>query len=265
MFQLLGRLWLDSLHIPPAPSLSQIGEFGVGVARGVEDALTPLGVGGMLPTPMDTSKSFELGRGLGQMWLGIAEMGAGAGGEVGATLLDATGLGALVGVPGNIVSAELILQGGAAAIVGAKNLGHAMSGMGGDPSGSHSLSTGGGGGRGPDLPDTPFDPSSPYAPRKAGGLEWTEPQTIAEQMALEEAKAGGGRLEMGHERIKDPKYRDPGWVKNRVEVERTADGNRIDLHYMYNTNTHQIDQVKFIQEGTYPIPPGGPTWRPGRR
>ena len=82
LFRALSDLWLGSLHIPPAPSLRQIGDFGVGVARGVEDALTPLGVGGMLPTPMDTSKPFELGRGLGQIGAGIGEMFVGGGGEL---------------------------------------------------------------------------------------------------------------------------------------------------------------------------------------
>jgi hypothetical protein len=118
-----------------------------------------------------------------------------------------------------------------------------------------------GGGSSPSDPP-PMDTTSPYGPRKAGGLEWTEPQTLAEQTALKNARAGGGNVEMEHSRIKDPRYADPGWVKCRDYVERTADGNKIDLHYMYNTDTHEIDQVKFIQEGEYkkpPIDPRSPT------
>ena len=125
-------------RIPPAPSFRQIGEFAVGVVRGAEDALSPGGITGLLPTPMDDSKPFALGRGLGQMAAGVGEMAAGASAEVVGGLLDVTGIGAAVGVPVNVAGAAIIMQGGAAGMVGAKNFGHAMM-MQGEDSGSSSL------------------------------------------------------------------------------------------------------------------------------
>jgi len=56
---------------------------------------------------------------------GTVETLAGIGGEVGGTLLDFTGVGALVGVPTQIASAGAIVQGSSAAVLGAKNLGGA--------------------------------------------------------------------------------------------------------------------------------------------
>jgi hypothetical protein len=107
-------------------------------------------------------------------------------------------------------------------------------------------------GGGSDGGDDPPDPNSPYLPRKAGGLEWTEPQTLAEQQALNDAKAGGGVVEMDHSRINDPKYADPGWVKKRIFVEKLSDGNQVDLHYMSNETTGEIDQTKFVANGPEP-------------
>jgi uncharacterized protein YukE len=70
-----------------------------------------------------------------QSLLGIAEtvagllmMVAGAGGEVGGTALDLTGVGALLGVPANALSAGLIGGGGALAITGLHNWMAAMAG-----------------------------------------------------------------------------------------------------------------------------------------
>ena len=116
----------------------------------------------------------------------------------------------------------------------------------GDPAGD--------GGDPPSSGEPPMDTSSPYQPRKAGGVQWTEPQTLQEQVALQNAQSGGGTLAMDHSQIKDPKYADPGWVKN-TDVVQTKDGNKVELHYMYNTSTHQIDQVKFIQVGEFKPPP----------
>jgi hypothetical protein len=53
---------------------------------------------------------------------GGAETLAGAGGEVGGFALDATGVGAAIGVPANVVSAGAIVQGAAAATMGVTNL-----------------------------------------------------------------------------------------------------------------------------------------------
>ncbi len=58
---------------------------------------------------------------------GMTEIEAGIGGEAVGFTLDATGVGALAGVPLNIASAAVIVHGGAVAITGAKNTIEALS------------------------------------------------------------------------------------------------------------------------------------------
>jgi hypothetical protein len=53
---------------------------------------------------------------------GLTEIGVGAGGEVGGLALDATGVGAVAGVPANVVSAGVIAHGGLVTINSGKNL-----------------------------------------------------------------------------------------------------------------------------------------------
>jgi hypothetical protein len=53
---------------------------------------------------------------------GLLEIGEGVGGEVGGVVLDATGVGALVGVPVNIVSAGLIVHGATTSVAGLSHL-----------------------------------------------------------------------------------------------------------------------------------------------
>ncbi|WP_329457036.1 putative T7SS-secreted protein [Streptomyces sp. NBC_01497] len=53
---------------------------------------------------------------------GIGLMALGAGGEVGGTMLDATGIGALVGVPANVASAGAIASGAGLAGAGMSNI-----------------------------------------------------------------------------------------------------------------------------------------------
>ncbi len=57
---------------------------------------------------------------------GTVETLAGLGGEVGGTLLDLTGVGALVGVPVQVVSAGAIVQGGSTAAIAGGHLGNAV-------------------------------------------------------------------------------------------------------------------------------------------
>jgi hypothetical protein len=56
---------------------------------------------------------------------GAVEFALGAGLEVGGLALDATGVGAVVGVPANVVGAGLMVQGGAAAVSGTYHLSQA--------------------------------------------------------------------------------------------------------------------------------------------
>jgi uncharacterized protein YukE len=71
--------------------------------------------------------------------LGLATLGAG--GEIGGVALDATGVGAVIGVPANVVSAGAIASGGALALHGALDYGRAASQL-------HMSSDSGGGGGG---------------------------------------------------------------------------------------------------------------------
>jgi hypothetical protein len=125
------------VHVPSMESLKEDAKdaamFGLGVVRGVTDAFTPLGAGGLLPSPAPGSKAFAVGEGLGQVVTGAAQGILGAGGEIGGVVLDATGIGAAVGVPVGAVSLAVAGQGVANVAVGTKNLTHAMS-MGGDGS-----------------------------------------------------------------------------------------------------------------------------------
>ena len=78
-----------------------------------------VGVGGdATGISKDLPRSYRLGYGLGEAAWGLAQIIVGGGGEVGGTALDATGVGALVGVPINIASAAVIVEGGADVAVG---------------------------------------------------------------------------------------------------------------------------------------------------
>ena len=87
----------------------EISEGAAGLAYGTMQALVP---GGFLaPSPAPRSKTFEYFRGVGQVATGIVQVIGGGGGEAGGVALDATGVGAIAGVPLNVASAAVIVQG----------------------------------------------------------------------------------------------------------------------------------------------------------
>lgn len=90
---------------------------------------------------------------------------------------------------------------------------------------------------------------TPYT-RDSQGLTWTEPQTLNEQMARQAAGSGEGRVIMDGP-FGDPRFQEPGWQKMEYKT-YTADGNKIEIHYMRNMRS--IDQVKFLSRGEYPKP-----------
>ena len=116
----------------PSPVL----EGAAGVAYGTIQALTPGGF--MAPSPAPQSRRFEYFRAAGQTATGIAEIIFGATGETLGTMLDVTGIGALVGVPLNVASTALIADGAVNTIAGGVGLVHAMSMSGEGGSGSDS-------------------------------------------------------------------------------------------------------------------------------
>ena len=83
-------------------------------------------------------------------------------------------------------------------------------------------------------------------------------------LAMAQAKSGVGDVLMPGP-FKDSKYKDPGWVKKGFVVPRTADGNKIEIHYMYNEKTGASDQYKFLSRGEYTKPPVDPKMPPGDR
>jgi RHS repeat-associated protein len=71
------------------------------------------------------NQDFQLGQTVGDgvaTVTGAVETLGGIGGEIGGTLLDATGVGALIGVPAQVVSAGAVVHGGTTAAEGAVNL-----------------------------------------------------------------------------------------------------------------------------------------------
>lgn len=106
--------------------------------HGTENALGDIGNFFANNAPQITQMIGDTGQVLGG--LGLAVLGAG--GEAGGVALDATGIGAVVGVPANVVSAGAIATGGALALHGALGYGRAASQM------HMSADSGGGGGGG---------------------------------------------------------------------------------------------------------------------
>ncbi|WP_300452424.1 SpvB/TcaC N-terminal domain-containing protein [Accumulibacter sp.] len=102
---------------------SDTGQFIAGALAGTAAAnvpggflLAPVGQGtGVLKPP---TRAFQAGLGAGEFATGVAQLFTGGGGEVGGVALDATGVGAVAGVPINIASAALIVQGAGNATVG---------------------------------------------------------------------------------------------------------------------------------------------------
>lgn len=107
------------------------------------------------------------------------------------------------------------------------------------------------------IPDTgtPYGKDSNREIALRGGRVWTSPQTLAERVALQAAHSGEGTVAMTGP-FGDPKFKDPGWVKMQY-LTHTADGNKIEIHYMRNTLSEETSQFKFVSRGTYPLPQGG--------
>ncbi|TCO60983.1 hypothetical protein [Actinocrispum wychmicini] len=149
-----------------------IAEGAAGVAYGSVQSLTPGGFAA--PSPAPQSRLFEFFRGAGQMATGVAEMVVGAGGEVGGVALDATGVGAVAGVPLNIASAAVIAQGAVSTAAGAGTLMHAMSMGGGSSSGG-----------GPRLPKKGTPERAAIENARRSGIR------AAQRRELDNIKAGG--------------------------------------------------------------------------
>lgn len=198
-----------------------------GLAYGAVQGLAPLGF--VAPSPKPKSQAFELARGVGMTAGGLGAMGMGGGEEVVGIAADATGGGAVVGVPLNIVGAVTIASGATATAAGVVTIGNALS-MG-----------------------SPGSSDEPTYDHDDQGVTWAEPQTLAEEIAMQDAKAGGGEVIMEGP-FGDPEFQEPGWVKKGITIKKTADGNKIEIHYMYNAGKGEATQFKFLSRGTYKKP-----------
>lgn len=127
-----GQLW----HLPP-PSTP----WYESLWHGTENVLGDIGNFFANNAPQITEMLGDTAQILGG--LGLAVLGAG--GEVGGVALDATGIGAVIGVPANVVSAGAIVGGGAIALHGAMDYEHAVTQL---NMSSDSGGAGGGGGSG---------------------------------------------------------------------------------------------------------------------
>ena len=111
---------------------SDTAQFLGGVAAGTTSSfipggflLAPVGQGtGVLNKP---SRAFQAGYGAGEFATGISQLITGGGGEVVGGGLDITGVGAVAGVPINIVSAAVIVQGAGNVTAGLGNFAQAVS------------------------------------------------------------------------------------------------------------------------------------------
>ena len=140
-----------------------------------------------------------------------------------------------------------MMSGGEEGTTGGSSSGGGSSGGGSSGGGSSGGGSSGGGSSGGGEGD-------PIYGHDKQGVVWTEPQTMAEQMALEAAQSGEGTVAMKGP-FGDPRFSGPGWVKMQL-IAQSADGNKIEIHYMLNTLTKATDQFKFLSRGRYPGPPG---------
>jgi WXG100 family type VII secretion target len=121
---------------------SETGQFIAGLVTGGLAGAAPggflVGLGGEATgLSNDLPPAFRMGHGLGEAAWGVAEVIVGAGGEAGGFLLDATGVGAALGIPLNIASAAVIAEGVADVATG---VGVFMSAMDDDlPEGTHNV------------------------------------------------------------------------------------------------------------------------------
>jgi|GEM_PF-3850027 len=75
-----------------------------------------------------------------------------------------------------------------------------------------------------------------------------KPVSLEEQLALSNAKNGGGKAIM-QGKINDPRYQGD-WIKMDATI-KTSDGNSINIHYWYNTVTREITGIKFTIPSYY--------------
>lgn len=123
----------------------------IGLGFGAVQGVAPGGF--LLGSPKPESKAFELGRGVGLIGGGIAVVAVGGGAEVVGTTLDATGVGAVVGVPVNILGAAAIASGVVSAGAGIVTVGGVLA------------TEGGGAAKGPPTEVDPPKPPEPKAPK----------------------------------------------------------------------------------------------------
>jgi len=98
------------------------------------------------------------------------------------------------------------------------------------------------------ITDAPID-----APVTATNIR-TDPAGLSEQLAMKQAKTGAGTTVIEADKINDPKYPGGHWVKRDYTHHLPDKIGNINIHYMYNTLTHEMRDFKFtspIYKGTF--------------
>jgi hypothetical protein len=78
----------------------------------------------------------------------------------------------------------------------------------------------------------------------SGNSKWrTEPASLKEKLALDEAKSNPG-IEIMSDRVKDPKYPKEEWAKMNY-THKNPDGSTIEIHYWQNRQSGAQEGHKF--------------------
>jgi RHS repeat-associated protein len=109
----VANIWLDGFG--NAGATNQAGGFGRGSGERYQ-------WGEFETQAHKIYKSGQMAGDVASVFTGAGEFVLGAGGNVGSVVLDATGIGALIGVPGHIVSTGAMLHGGSVVITASGNL-----------------------------------------------------------------------------------------------------------------------------------------------
>jgi len=90
-------------------------------------------------------------------------------------------------------------------------------------------------------------PQSAGGPLGRGSTGRSTPRTLEEQLAIEEVlenPAGGARVKL-RKGMTDARWpAEEGWVKMTGQLHQNPGGSRFQVHYVYNTVTGQLDDVK---------------------
>jgi hypothetical protein len=84
----------------------------------------------------------------------------------------------------------------------------------------------------------------------------TLPRDLREQLAMQQAIANAGGGTQLPITMTDPRWpATDGWVKMQQNIEPGGSGGPVNVHYVYNPTTGQVDDFKIVMPGPRPQPP----------